>query len=53
MYKRLERTLIFINFLVRMCVCMCVCVYVCVYVCVCVGYVCARGSCINLWVHLI
>ena len=23
------------------------------YVCVCVDYVCARGSCINLWVYLI
>ena len=30
-----------------------VCVYVCVCVCVCVYYVCARGSCINLWVYLI
>ena len=36
------------------CVCACVCVYVCVSVdvcvCVCVDYVCARVSCINLWV---
>ena len=35
----------------------CVRVYVCVCVCVCesvcVDYVCARGSCINLWVYLI
>ena len=44
---------------VCMCVCVCVCVYVCVCVCVCVclcvcvDYVCARGSCINLWVYLI
>ena len=31
----------------------CVRAYVCVCVCVCVDYVCARGSCINLWVYLI
>ena len=38
---------------VCVCVCMCVCMCVCVCVCVCVDYVCARGSCINLWVYLI
>ena len=35
------------------CVCVRMCACVCVCVCVCVDYVCARGSCINLWVYLI
>ena len=38
---------------VCVCMCVCVCVCVCMCVCVCVDYVCARGSCINLWVYLI
>ena len=36
-----------------MVLCVCVCMCVCVCVCVCVDYVCARGSCNNLWVYLI